>query len=401
MRPLMEHDMIDDADLPGEVASDRLSAERVILADGRVVPATLSIEKGQIVEIAEGEVPGATALGPVLLAPGLVDFHGDAFERQLMPRPGVMFDVGVAMLETDRQLIANGITTAFHGLTWSWEPGLRSLRTGKAVIDMLERAGPVLAADHRIHVRYEIFNLDGLDLLLELIGGGRVGLVAFNDHTPVMAEGASKPTANIGYAHRAQTTREAFNELALGAHARSAEVEPGIQRLAAACRQAGIAMLSHDDASPEERARYRALGARLCEFPKNRETARDARRHGEPVIMGSPNILRGRSHLGWLSALEAVEADLCTVLASDYYYPAMLQAPFRLAAQGVLPIAEAWRLVAEHPAAAAGLGDRGAIATGRRADLIAIAETDGPAPRVVAAWRQGRRVYCDGTVGSG
>src|SRR5262249_61125076 len=61
----------------------------------------------------------------LLVLPGLVDIHGDAFERQLMPRPGVAFDADVALMETDRQLVANGITTAFHAVTWSWEPGLR------------------------------------------------------------------------------------------------------------------------------------------------------------------------------------------------------------------------------------------------------------------------------------
>ena len=32
-----------------------------------------------------------------------------------------------ALAAVDRQLVANGITTAFHGLTVSWEPGLRCL----------------------------------------------------------------------------------------------------------------------------------------------------------------------------------------------------------------------------------------------------------------------------------
>ena len=47
-----------------------------------------------------------------ILAPAIVDIHGDAFERQLMPRPGVDFPLHAALLETDRQLAANGIATA-------------------------------------------------------------------------------------------------------------------------------------------------------------------------------------------------------------------------------------------------------------------------------------------------
>ena len=69
----------------------------------------------------------ATDAGGYLVLPGIVDLHGDAFERQLMPRPGVHFAPVSALLETDRQLLANGSTTAYHGVTLSWEPGLRGI----------------------------------------------------------------------------------------------------------------------------------------------------------------------------------------------------------------------------------------------------------------------------------
>jgi alpha-D-ribose 1-methylphosphonate 5-triphosphate diphosphatase len=38
-----------------------------------------------------------------------------------MPRPGVRFDTMVALVDIDRQFVANGIITAFHALTYSWE----------------------------------------------------------------------------------------------------------------------------------------------------------------------------------------------------------------------------------------------------------------------------------------
>ncbi len=85
----------------------------------------------------------------LLVLPGIVDIHGDAFERQLQPRPGVDFPADIALADTESQLLANGITTAFHGVTLSWEPGLRSLtawretsrRPGRAAMD-LRHAGP-------------------------------------------------------------------------------------------------------------------------------------------------------------------------------------------------------------------------------------------------------------------
>ncbi|MEM9270266.1 MAG: phosphonate metabolism protein PhnM, partial [Pseudomonadota bacterium] len=80
----------------------------VFLPD-QCVETTVTCEDGQIVEIG-GPVQGThvDASGQIL-APALIDVHGDAFERQLMPRPGVFFPTAQAVLETDRQLGANGI----------------------------------------------------------------------------------------------------------------------------------------------------------------------------------------------------------------------------------------------------------------------------------------------------
>ena len=66
--------------------------------------------------------------------PGIVDVHGDAFERQVMPRPGVFFPIETAVLETDRQLAANGIATTYHSITLGYEPVLRRVTRGRVMI---------------------------------------------------------------------------------------------------------------------------------------------------------------------------------------------------------------------------------------------------------------------------
>jgi alpha-D-ribose 1-methylphosphonate 5-triphosphate diphosphatase len=108
-------------------------------------------------------------------------------------------------------------------------------------------------------------------------------------------------------------------------------------------------------------------------------------------VLGAPNVVRGGSHTGWTKAADMVERGLCSILASDYYYPAQLLAAFRLAADGVAPLARAWRLISQAPAAAAGFCDRGRIATGCRADIILV--DAGHHPRVVATIAAGRVVY--------
>jgi len=83
----------------------------------------------------------------LIVLPGIVDLHGDAFERQMMPRPGVDFALDIALLDSDLQALANGITTVFHGVTWSWEPGLRGPDNARAMLDAIERLRPSLGAD--------------------------------------------------------------------------------------------------------------------------------------------------------------------------------------------------------------------------------------------------------------
>ncbi len=370
-----------------------IRSRRIVFPDGAVRPGSVRIDDGMIVGIDTDGGGDGIDVGDLLVAPGLVDLHGDAFERQLMPRPGVMIDLEVALLDTDRQLLSNGITTTFHGITWSWEPGLRSVATGRAMIDALDRLGPALLVEHRAHLRFETHNHAGLEEALDLLGRGRLHLLAFNDHTPALARHAQDPAQARSYALRGGVSVEAFRDLALGAAATAEAVPATVRRLAAACAARGVPMLSHDDGSPAERDAYRELGAVICEFPTNRETAEAARAQGDDVVMGAPNVLRGGSHLGWASAAEMVRAGLCTILASDYYYPAMLQAPYRLAAREILPLGLAWRLVALNPAQAAGLADRGALEAGRRADLIVVDDRGPLPPRVVSALRAGREVY--------
>ena len=126
----------------------------------------------------------------LMVLPGLVDIHGDAFERQIMPRPGVAFDLHIALADTDRQLVANGITTACHGVTSSWEPGLRGIETARALVQAIANLRGKTSCDMRFHLRHEIFNLDAVDETLGWIADGMVDALAFNDHMRGIVLGA-------------------------------------------------------------------------------------------------------------------------------------------------------------------------------------------------------------------
>ena len=348
----------------------------VRIVNGRVLTAGEGIQRTDVT-LADGVIAaldstaGSSTIldaSDLLVLPGIVDIHGDAFERQIQPRPGVDFPIDIAFADTEAQLLSNGITTAFHGVTLSWEPGLRSVATWRAILRALETR--TWTCDMRVHLRWEAYNLDALDDAIADIAAGRVHLLAFNDHTPPILKKLHDPVVGAKYSDRAGMKLDAFRELADRIGARSADVPAALDRIGAVARDAGIPLLSHDDCTTEMRDAFRSRGARIAEFPIGEPVARAARDAGDFVVMGCPNVVRGGSHLGWTSAATMVEAGICNVLASDYYYPAMVRAALTLTDRGVVDLAQAWALISANPAAAAGLDDRGQIETGRRADIV-------------------------------
>ncbi|WFU30979.1 alpha-D-ribose 1-methylphosphonate 5-triphosphate diphosphatase [Bradyrhizobium brasilense] len=359
------------------------------LVDGALVETSLRTAGRDIgaLDAEQGRAALHIDASGLLVLPGIIDLHGDAFERQMMPRPGVDFPTDVALIDSDRQAIANGITTVFHGTTWSWEPGLRSAENARKLLDAIEALRPQLAADTRFHLRHETHNLEAEAEIIQWLGEGRIDLFAFNDHSNV------KPKKRNQLAERTGLSVEAVNDMLDRIVARRPEVPASIARLAAAARAADIRMLSHDDNSPAMRQEFRVLGATIAEFPVNEETARDAAAAGDFIVFGAPNVVRGGSHTGWTKASDMIAQGLCSVLASDYYYPAQLLAAFRLVADGILPLARAWDLISSAPARAAGLADRGVLAAGRRADIIVVDDKVPLRPRIVAVIAAGRLVH--------
>jgi alpha-D-ribose 1-methylphosphonate 5-triphosphate diphosphatase len=355
---------------------------------------SVCIGGGDIQELGGGATPGAVELDAhdLLVLPGIVDLHGDAFERQMMPRPNVDFPIDVALVDSDRQAIANGITTVFHATTWSWEPGLRSGTNARKLIDAIEAMRPRFAADTRFHLRHETYNLDAEQEIGEWLASRRIDLFAFNDHMDGTIAALDKPNKRSRMVERTGLSNEAFDELVQRILSRADAVPASISRLAQISRDANVRMLSHDDESPAMRRAFRAQGVAIAEFPVNEETAREAAAGGDAIVFGAPNVVRGGSHTGWTRASDMVEKGLCSVLASDYYYPAPLLAAFRLAADKVLPLGKAWDLISAAPAKAAGLSDRGTLREGQRADILLVDDALPMRPRIVAVIAGGRLV---------
>jgi len=382
-----------------------------------IAQTTVTIADGQIAEIGgppQGEVIDARGL---ILAPALIDVHGDAFERQLMPRPGVFFPIETAVLETDRQLAANGIATTYHSITLSYEPGLRSVERGREMMQAILDLAPRLTVENRIQLRWETFAFEALETLAWAMEAPLKPSLAFNDHLSMAMRSAETVMQERPFEHspefevmdpsdaalfekryRKHTERsgldfEAHKALVHKVWDRRPDVVQTMKTVAEKARAKGIPMLSHDDTRAETRHFYHGIGATTSEFPMTMGPVEQARANGDLIVFGSPNAVRGGSHIGSLGAGDMVEAGLCDALASDYYYPAMLAAVERMDREKRADRLALWSLISSGPARAMGLTDRGEIATGKRADLVLVDWPEGATPAIQGTWVAGRCAY--------
>ena len=370
---------------------------RVLIGDKLVTDTQLLLDTSGIYLINPNEAVECDqvidAAGQLVL-PGMIDLHGDAFERQMLPRPGVHFPTDMALLETDRQMLTNGITTAFHGITYSWEPGLRGRDSALEVIEHIESLNDRLGCDTKIHLRWETFNLNGVETVAGLLNNNRIHLLAFNDHINDIREDVEADGHALSkYCHRSGLNCDEFKALFDETFARGKEVPQAITKLAALASSKDIPCASHDDNSTATRHWFNEMGVHLSEFPVNKEVAKYSRELNNPIILGAPNVVRGGSHCNRLCASTAVSEELCDVLTSDYFYPSMLLAVFLLMQKHELSLEKVWPLVSINPAIAAGLYDRGQIAEGLRGDIIIIDDSHTDSPEVTASFVGGKLVY--------
>jgi alpha-D-ribose 1-methylphosphonate 5-triphosphate diphosphatase len=213
------------------------------------------------------------------------------------------------------------------------------------------------------------------------------------DHAPGQRQFLTMYQYIIYYKVKRGLTDEAFAAFIDRQQALSARyAAPHRIALAKACAERGITVASHDDATLEHVDESIGYGIRLAEFPTSFEAAEASHRAGLSVLMGAPNIVRGKSHSGNIAARDLAERGVLDVLSSDYVPFSLIHAPFILADEvDSIDLPQAIAMVTATPARTVGLEDRGRIAVGLRADIARVRRPEG-IPVVRSVWREGRRV---------
>ncbi len=342
-----------------------------VLREGQMQKRSVALQDGMI---AKGPLPEVDLTGYLIL-PGIIDLHGDAFERHIAPRPSAPFPLETGLHATDRDAAANGVTTAWLAQSWSWEGGHRSPEAAEDMMEALASLRPHLMTDLRLQLRVETHTVDTADRLLAAVRRYGIDYVVFNNHLDEALHLAqSRPTELALWAAKSGRSPEAQLALVEATRKQSPQVPRFLCRLAEAFDTLGVHYGSHDDPDGETRERFSMIGARICEFPTARSAAALARAVNDPVLMGAPNVVRGGSQSGNIAATDLIRRGLCDALVSDYYYPALSRAAFRLVDDGLADLPAAWAMISTRPAEILHMADRGVIAYGKRADLCVVNE---------------------------
>jgi len=371
-----------------------LTNATVVLADEVRQNLAVLIEDGKIGALDPARTDGATVIdldGHVLM-PGMIDLHCDSLEKEVEPRPGVHFPFDFACAQADKRNAFAGITTVFHALSFAnREFGVRNNETAAHIGREIHAWQAHALIDNKFHARFEVTDVTALPVLSALIGEGAIDLLSFMDHSPGQGQFRDVESFRqyLASVYKADDTTlddimKQKAEAAKGAFER-------MQQLAALARKSGVAIASHDDDSAAKVRVVHELGATISEFPVNLEAAQAARDRDIATLFGAPNILRGKSQSGNMRALDAVLAGVADCLCGDYSPASLLPATFKLPELADISLAHAVGLVTRNPARAAGLTDRGEIAVGQRADLVAVQRAGG-LPHADQVWSRGKLV---------
>lgn len=336
------------------------------LRDGKLAQRSISVRDGRLTT---GPYPAVDLTGYYIM-PGVVDLHASSFQHHLSGD-----DTDLSLV--DREAASHGVTTRYLAQPWSWERDGTSPEAAVKLARALNAYRDQTLTDLRLVLNCERIMVDREDDLLDLVDSCAVGQVVFSNRAETASEvRRNDPAAFAQWAWSWGTRADRLDEALDRVLPQAPAVPRHLCRLAEAFDTRGIVYGSVGDCSAETREHYSMIGARLCLAPGTPRVAAAAKAVSDPVLGIAEDILHPAPQRRLARTTALIGAGLCDALVSERHSAAPIQATFRLAELGLLPLEKAWDLISRNPAEILRLPDRGVIAPGKRADLVIIhAET--------------------------
>lgn len=376
---------------------EKIFTNCTVVTRDNLLNGTVVIDDGKIVEVAEGRShsPAVVDLEGDYLLPGLIELHTDNLEKNIQPRPGVIWpSILSATLAHDNQIAGAGITTVYDAIAVGGlrESSLRSRIFSDSIQAITHGSeSGLFKADHYLHLRCEISDSEMERMLLDHGDNSRIRLVSIMDHTPGQRQWSDIAKWKL-YHRDKKWSDEESDEIVRERKAMQERYAEHHRDLAIDfAHRRRIPLASHDDTTLGDIAQATDEGIGIAEFPTTLVAAENAKKQGMTTIMGAPNAVRGESHSGNISAKVLAEQRLLDGLSSDYVPTSLLLSAFILADSLEVPLNKSVAMVSANIADALNLNDRGQISKGRRADILRVRLHD-KLPVLRQVWREGVQI---------
>ncbi len=365
-----------------------------IITRSEVFQGTLIVEDGLIKDIDTSAFHGngAVDLAGDMLLPGLIEMHTDNLEKNIQPRPGVIWpSMMSAAIAHDAQIAGAGITTVYDAVAVGGlrESCLRDQILGES-IDVLCRGNAlgIFRAEHFIHLRCEIGD-SGMEANLAQHGScPKVRLISIMDHTPGQRQWSDLSKWRQYHRDKRWTDQEAESICEELRGKQKLYADKHRMAAVAYAHERNIPLASHDDTTVGDAESAEKDTIRIAEFPTTLVAATRAKELGMMTIMGAPNAIRGLSHSGNITAASLAKDNLLDGLSSDYVPNSSLYAAFHLADTLGISLPRTVAMVSANIADMVGLDDRGELVPGKIADMLQVTMV-GKLPVVRKVWRRG------------
>ena len=369
-----------------------------IVLSNEIIYGSVKIRDGCISEIDDQptSIKNSIDLEGDFLLPGLIELHTDNLERHCVPRPSVLWPFHSAVIAHDAEIASAGITTVFDaiavgGAMLNKDRDTVLIDAADAVRDAV--TDKVLRVDHYLHMRCEVASTNVIELFNNFCEEPLVQLVSLMDHTPGERQFVDEAKLKVYYQGKYGLSDSEFDKIVIERKELQAKYSKKHRlEISSMCKNIGVTTATHDDATEAHIKEAITLGATISEFPTTVAAASAANNAGMSTIMGGPNVVRGGSHSGNVSAADLSDKGLLDALSSDYVPSSLLYGAFLLNDKQGLSLPDAIATVTTNPARMANFNDRGEIKAGLRADLIQVKRCTDGTPIVRKTFKLGERV---------
>ncbi len=256
---------------------------RAVLPDRILEDARIVVRDGRIEEVGPS-TPGVRPDvdgGGLLCLPGLVDVHSDGLEKERLPRPGVELPWAFSLMSFEGKVRAAGVTTVFHGASFSDRATAttgRSVHVAQQMCESIEgwntRDTDARLVDHRVLHRLDVRSVAGFKAMRDefdrLVAAGAVttatpAVISHEDHTPGIGQYADRTYYENHIAGvrgiSAEDARKVVDGLAAEREANAGIRDETMGWLAEQSRKGLARVFGHDPESAVEIADLAARGA--------------------------------------------------------------------------------------------------------------------------------------------